>query len=111
MLVQIMSTFTCPGLRLAWLQPKVPLKGQPSPSKLKGHYTTSPFSWTSECMPDRSLAKSIPLFSTLSTIIIIQVLATDYSHETKPGTTARTKEESVRVCRTRLGQVYKRDWN
>ncbi len=38
---------------------------------------------------------------------IAQVLATDYSHETKPGTTARTKEESVCVRRTRLGQVYK----
>ncbi len=37
------------------------------------------------------------------------LLATDYSHETKPGTTAKTKEESVCVRRTRLGQVYERD--
>ncbi len=39
------------------------------------------------------------------------VLATDYSHETKPGTTARTKRESVHICKTRLGQVYKQDRN
>ncbi len=38
-------------------------------------------------------------------------LATDYSHKTKPGTTARTKEESICICKTRLGQVYKRDRN
>ncbi len=39
------------------------------------------------------------------------MLATDFSHETKPGTTARTKGESVCVRKTRLGQVYKQDWN
>ncbi len=39
------------------------------------------------------------------------LLVTDYSHVTKPGTTARTKGENIRVRKTRLGQVYKRDRN
>ncbi len=40
------------------------------------------------------------------------VLATDYSYETKSGTTEKPKgKESVCVDKTGLGQVYERDWN